>query len=592
MRQIKLEKIIINGFIVIIEKEHKERKFDHYWQSELLFTPNYYVTFFEYHNPKNPLYSISNHYYDITYSGQIYNSQELLNKYPYPASSTFLSEFLKHLYRKTGPKFLKEMNGDLAGVIYDNKADEFFIFRDRLGAKPLYYSFTKEKFIFSSHLPELLQCIDRPTISSQAIADFLHLGYIPEPLTFYEGVYKFPAGAYGYLRHGKLDIKTYWRAEDCIKASVESNEKSVLAQTEEILRDAIAIRLNEELSYGTFLSGGTDSGLVSAIAADLSPMPLKVFNASFEDAVFDEQVYAEQMAEIIHANYHHLSISKQDVREVWREGLQAVGEPFVDSSIFPTLLVSQFAQSHVEMIFSGDGGDELFMGYGAYTWADRLNNTFINNNRKLIAFLLRLLGGSRRLRAAGVFDYHKNDSLYSHIFSQEQNLFSAREVEEIIKLLPKHYAHPPNLNRELTPAEQQALFDMKYYLKDDLLVKVERSAAQSGLDVRLPFLDHRLVEYALNIDPALKRKKGEQKYILKKIMERYYPPELIYRKKWGFSIPLEKWMKENSGFSNIKIHPEFKSVFNDLNKQFKKSENHGYLYNRLYLLNILSRFYK
>lgn len=536
-----------------------------------------------------PFHSADNRYI-LVYNGELYNYKELANKHALSLRTNSDTEVIVELYAKLGATFLSELNGMFAGAIYDTQSKEIFLFRDRLGIKPLYYWKLDDKFAFASELPALLEIIDKPQINQQSVSDFLHLGYIPEPNTIYNDVHKFPSGAYGIHKTGNLTIKNYWRAEDYISTSVISNEKNVIADVEEILRDSVKMRLMADVPFGTFLSGGADSGLISAIAADISRDPINTFNVSFEDAVFDETPFALQMAAIIKSNHYTITVTKEEVLNNLRQGIKLVGEPFADSSVFPTMAVSKFASQHVKMALSGDGGDELFMGYGSYTWADRMNKTLIRSGRKAIAAGLRMKGGNRNNRAANVFDFRSTDSIQSHIFSQEQNLFSANEVEKITGRLPIQYK-PQNFKRNLNAAEEQAFFDLTHYLKDDLLTKVDRSSMYYGLEVRVPFLDHRLVEYAFNINPTIKRKNGEQKYIIKKIMERYYPNDLLYRKKWGFSVPLEKWLQNSDLLKEAGTNQlPFKKVFADLNSKYQNSEENAYLYNRLYAIKCLAPY--
>ena len=537
-----------------------------------------------------PFYSGDSRYV-LVYNGELYNYRDLANKHALSLRTNSDTEVIVELYAKLGTAFLSELNGMFAGAIYDTATDVLFLFRDRLGIKPLYYFDNGEQFAFSSELPALLEMIPKPGVNQQSVADFLHLGYIPEPNTLYENVFKFPSGSYAEYKDGKLKINSFWRPEDWILSAVHSDEVKILKQTEEILRDSVRLRLMADVPFGTFLSGGADSGLISALAADISPERINTFNVSFEDAVFDETPFAKKMAQIIGAKHHTIRVSRSEVLQNLDFGLKLVGEPFADSSVFPTMAVSKFAAQHVKMALSGDGGDELFMGYGAYTWADRLNNPFLKTGRKAIAAALRMKGGNRNRRAAHVFDFGSKDSIQSHIFSQEQNFFSATEVQKLSGQSPVQYRPNPNRNRKLTAAEEQAFYDLTHYLKDDLLVKVDRSSMRYGLEVRVPFLDHRLVEYSLNIDPALKRKNGEQKYLIKKIMERYYPKELIYRQKWGFSIPMEKWLKDAEFFSEINTpNTTFNTTYESLNNRHSKNSDESYLYNRLYALKCLAAF--
>ena len=533
--------------------------------------------------------------YVMVYNGEIYNHKDLAQKYALSLKTSCDTEVVLKLYQRKGPAFLSELNGMFAGAILDRQNSSVFLFRDRLGIKPLYYHAAQDSFVFASELSSLLSAIEKPALNKDALSVFLHRGYIPEPLTFYQNVCKFPSGAYGTFQEGKLSIQSYWKAEDHVQASTKSIERKVIAEVEELLRDSIRLRMMADVPFGTFLSGGADSGLVTAIASDLSTDPLNTFNVSFEDAVFDETSYARQMAEIIGSRHHNIMVRKEDVMGKFHKGFNLVGEPFADSSIFPTMAVSKFASQHVKMALSGDGGDELFMGYGAYHWAKRFENPLILHGRHLIASLLRMKGDGHSKRAANVFDFGNEANMFAHIFSQEQNLFSAAEIKDLtgqVFLDPFDTNTFKKMPRHLNNAEKQAFFDLTNYLKDDLLVKVDRASMRYGLEVRVPFLDYRLVEYSLNIDPALKSKNGVLKYIIKKMMERYYPKELIYRKKWGFSIPLEKWLKENDFFHEIQTNdPGLNQNYSQLYERYQSNPSESWLYNRLYALKTLSRFH-
>lgn len=524
--------------------------------------------------------------YTIIYNGELYNFKQLANKYALSLITNSDTEVFLKLFLKLGKACLSELNGMFAAAIYDNLTNELFLCRDRLGIKPLYYYHDKQSFAFSSEIPALKTLIPEQQLDQQAAAQFLHRGYIAEPKTIFQNIHKFPAGACGTFKDGQLDINHFWKPEGAITTTTYSDESKTIKTLEELLRDSVSMRLMADVPYGTFLSGGTDSGLITAIAADLSKDPLNTFNVSFEDTGFDETPFAEAMAKAIGANHHHIQVTKKEVMENLHTGLNLVGEPFADSSVFPTMAVSKFAAQHVKMVLSGDGGDELFLGYGAYNWAERMNKPHFWHGRKAIAAALRIRGGARNKRAANVFDIPNKTSLHNHIFSQEQNLFKEKEVTEIMGFQWKDNWEMPTTNRKLTPQETQAFFDLTNYLKDDLLVKVDRSSMRHSLEARVPFLDHRLVEFALNIDPKLKTKNGETKYLLKKIMERYYPNNVIYRKKWGFSIPLENWL--NDDFLDIPISTKFVAQYNILDKKYKSGAEHSYLYNRIYAFKCLS----
>ncbi|MCZ4407262.1 asparagine synthase (glutamine-hydrolyzing) [Cryomorphaceae bacterium 1068] len=529
-----------------------------------------------------PFFSISGRYV-MVYNGEVYNYRDLVSKNSLRLKTQSDTEALLEFLVQEGFDQITQLNGMFALAIYDKETDEIHLFRDRLGIKPLYYYHDGNRFAFASELPALKELIGDVEINQDVIPLFLHRGYIPEPYTFYKNIYKFPAGAYGLYKNGKLTIKKYWRPEDHITETVLHSEAQVLQKVEELLRDSVQMRLMSDVPFGTFLSGGADSGLITAMAADQLKEPILTFNVSFEDAAFDESPFAKAMADHLGAKYHHIHVTRKEVMDNLEQGIDLLGEPFIDSSVFPTMAVSKFAAQHVKMVLSGDGGDELFMGYGAYTWADRMTKYW--PYRKVLTMALRASGKTRNKRAANVFDAPSKAELFAHIFSQEQNLFSRKEIERISNKEFIDPYSPSKKARDFSPAEEQAFFDLTNYLKDDLLVKVDRASMRYSLEARVPFLDHRLVELSLNIDPKLKRKNRESKYLIKKIMERYYPNELIYRQKWGFSIPLEKWMKE---YHPYRVSAVYEKPYNEINRNYQSGDD--YLYNRLYALKVLSRY--
>jgi asparagine synthase (glutamine-hydrolysing) len=279
--------------------------------------------------------------------------------------------------------------------------------------------------------------------------------------------------------------------------------------------------------------------------------------------------------------------------------MTAYDEPYADSSAIPTMLVSKLARKHVTMTLSGDGGDELFLGYGAYDWAKRLDNPLVRFLRRPITKSLSQFG-SRYKRAAGVFSYKSKERVKSHIFSQEQYFFGEDELHDLMVkhkepvLFNEDFTH---LKRHLSAQEEQALFDIKHYLKDDLLVKVDIASMQFSLETRTPFLDYRVVEFALNLSENLKKKNGTTKYLLKEVLYDYVPKEFFDRPKWGFSIPLVKWLKTDLHYLIEKYLGEDmlqRYGIVDVQKtrklvhRFEKGED--YLYNRLWALILLHKW--
>jgi asparagine synthase (glutamine-hydrolysing) len=274
-------------------------------------------------------------------------------------------------------------------------------------------------------------------------------------------------------------------------------------------------------------------------------------------------------------------------------------EPFGDSSVIPTMLVSKLARKHVTMTLSGDGGDELFLGYGSYTWAERMSNPFIQAARKPIHAILSRSGKNRLERAAHHFNYTDYESIRTHILSQEQCYYTQKEISRLLvnpTEKPSVTGKIPPLARKLRPSEEQALFDLGNYLKDDLLAKVDRSTMQFSLETRVPLLDYRIVEFALNLHPSLKIKDGQSKYLLRQVLFDLVPKELFERPKWGFSIPLHRWLQTDLAYLidtylSREQCEKYQIVNYEVMKSYVEDFRNGmdYNFNRLWLIIMLHK---
>jgi len=491
--------------------------------------------------------------YVIVFNGEVYNFQEVakqLNIQPRTHSDT---EIILEAFALKGPECVQYFNGMFAIAIYDKAERKLTLLRDRLGVKPICYFYDGENLAFGSEIKSLLtsQFVSANIqMNKKTVYSFLYAGYIPEPYTIYNNIQRLPAGSYATIDGAGMKIQSYWQPEEKVKTSVNGDFNSAKNELKELLTSSVRYRMISDVPFGTFLSGGVDSSTVTAIAQSISSQPVKTFSIGFKDAKFNESQYARMVSDHLKTDHHEFIVTEKDALELIDQMMTAYDEPYADSSAIPTMLVSKLARKHVTMTLSGDGGDELFFGYGAYDWAKRLDNTKIKMARQLISMALSQ-AGNRYKRAAGVFDYKSEAHKKSHIFSQEQYFFSE---EELGGLLKDDYLSEPLFNeefkvaRKLTAAEEQALFDMKYYLKDDLLVKVDIASMQFALETRTPFLDYRIVEFALNLAPELKKQNGISKYILKEVLYDYVPRKIFDRPKWGFSVPMARWLKTDLNY--------------------------------------------
>ncbi|HTA61908.1 MAG TPA: asparagine synthase (glutamine-hydrolyzing) [Bacteroidia bacterium] len=517
-----------------------------------------------------PMHSFNDRY-TIVYNGEVYNYAEVAAelKFNFDPDFHFRSgtdtEVILQAFAGYGVDAVKHLNGMFSFAIYDKQEEDLYLFRDRLGIKPLYYYWDGEDFAFASEIKSL-KIIRKLNlqVNYSVIPQYLHLGYIPSPYSIYENCYKLEPGHYLKISKNNFEKKQYWSISSSISEKIITNEKQALVVISDLLASSVQYQLKSDVPYGVFLSGGIDSSLVAANASKLSGTKINTFSIGFENEKFNEAIYAKQIATYLGTNHHEFTVTVTDAINALDDYMDAYGEPFADSSGIPTLLVSRLAKKYVTVALSGEGGDELFHGYGAYNWASRLDNFFIKHSKSVVAKLLKASTSSRNKRAAEMFSVSDEETIRSHIFSQEQYFFSADEINLFLK---KKYLSPVLLheilkytdtafansiaeiknNRKLFPQEKQALYDLQFYLPDDLLVKVDRASMHYSLETRVPYLDHRLVEEAINVSTALKNNPAP-KYILKEILYQHIPKSYFDRPKQGFSIPLKHWLHKEMRF--------------------------------------------
>ena len=546
--------------------------------------------------------------YCIVFNGEIYNFKELQQELTHSGTSFKTksdTEVILELFAQQGPSCFPKLNGMFALAIFDTRENILTVCRDQVGIKPLFYFQGNENFIFSSELKVIKAMIgEKLVLNTTAVPYFLHLGFIPQPLTIYNDTYKFPAAHYLQIKiQGdsftdlSQHIKPFWKLEETLSSSVLKDEVVAKKQLNELLFDAVEKQLVSDVPIGTFLSGGVDSSLVTAIAASVSSCnKVKTFSIAIDDGKFNESKFSRAVAEHLHTDHHEFKVKENEVIELIDKLLPAYDEPFADSSAFPTMMVSRLARQHVTVALSGDGGDELFHGYGMYSWAKRLDNPMIPFTRKPAYFVSQFLN-PRLQRAGHLYNYPGKANRISHIFSQEQYFFSEKDLNQLlVKPIFNFYSinQPADTVRKLSAIEKQSLWDFNYYLKDDLLVKVDRAGMQYSLETRVPLLDYRLVEFAYNLDESLKIKNGSMKYLLKQVLYDYVPEEIFNRPKWGFSIPLSKWMKTDlkyllDKYTSENVICKYNLVNYEAVKKIKKQYQSGinYLFNRLWLIIVL-----
>ncbi|MDB5198174.1 MAG: asnB [Chitinophagaceae bacterium] len=553
-----------------------------------------------------PMFS-ANRRYTIIYNGEVYNFKKIREKLAdrgVSLKTTSDTEVILELFAQYGTECFKWLNGMFAFAIYDTVKKNLTLCRDHAGIKPLFIYHDETDLIFSSEI-KLIKALrgDKLSINTSAIPYFLHLGFIPQPFTIYNQVEKFPAAHYLQIDTTQINfndipsqIKPFWNLESKIEMEPVKNEAEAKKTLSYLVYDSVEKQLVSDVPIGTFLSGGVDSSLVTAVASKVSAQKVNTYSIAIDDGKYNESKYATQVASHLNTAHHEFHVKEKQVLNLINELLPAYDEPFADSSAFPTMMVSKLARQHVKVALSGDGGDELFMGYGMYLWAKRLSNPLMPLIRWPLFGASKLMNNKYQ-RAGNLYAYPSKQNIITHIFSQEQYFFREQELEDL--LVNKQFSfdginNPAELKRKLSNEENQALWDFNYYLKDDLLVKIDRASMRYSLETRVPLLDFRIVEFAFNLSADLKIKNGTMKYLLKEMLYDHLPKQIFARKKWGFSIPLVKWLKTDLKYLvdkytseevitkyNILHYAEVKKI----REQYFKGKD--YLFNRLWVIIVL-----
>jgi len=532
----------------------------------------------------------------MVYNGEVYNFRSIANELESLTEINWKSstdtEVILEAFCYWGEDFVSKLNGMFAIAIFDKETKLIRIWRDRVGIKPVYYHHSANVFGFSSELAPIKHAFKLHKINPEAVHNYFHLGYVPAPHTIWEGCKKLPPGHQLTWDGKSLRISSWWATQNVIPQSyppVFSDRKNML---KELISNAVEQRLVSDVPFGTFLSGGIDSSLVTAFASKHYGKGLKTFSIAMDSQSHDESEYASEVSKQLATDHTCFRVSATEGLK-WVEQLPDIyHEPFADSSAIPSLIVAGLAKEKVSMVLTGDGGDELFLGYGAHVWAKRIYRK-PKSLLRLASFGLSF-GSDRHKRVAELLNVPDSSSPWSHIFSQEQYLFSQMELSRVLDSSLSGSAVPmPFIPKDFDtePMHTQALYDLHYYLPDDLLVKVDRATMHFALEARVPLLDYRVVEWALHAPLTDKFNKGESKYILKQILYDVLPKSLFQRPKWGFSVPLAKWMNKelsplvtkwveeegaySHGFVNFKVAQNYL-------RRFRSGETR--LYNRIWLI--------
>lgn len=495
----------------------------------------------------------------IVFNGEIYNYRDLqreLESRGHQFKTNSDTETIVHAYEEYGAACVEHLRGMFAFAIWDTRARELFIARDRVGKKPLYYSVTASgTLIFGSELKSLREHPEfRGDINLEALDAYLTFGYVPDPLTIFSDVHKLPPGHHLKFKDGRVHVEQYWDFPyEHPQQNPARSEDECLEELRDLLDEAVRLRMEADVPLGAFLSGGVDSSTVVGLMARHATQAVKTFSIGFHEDSYNELKYARIAAERFGTDHHEFVVTP-DICEIVDDLVWHFDEPFADSSAIPTYMVSKLARQHVTVALSGDGGDELFAGYTRYA-LDRKRSGFANLPRVVRQGVMQPFGRNlphgawgrnylhnvaldpldRYIEEVSVFTRLNKPSLYTSSFQQQLGTSeAAQRFRELAARSRKGAALDPLL-----------YLDSKTYLPGDILTKVDRMSMAVSLEARVPLLDHKLIEFVCTRIPASMKMKGlETKHIFKRAVHDLVPNEILDRPKQGFGIPIDQWINQ------------------------------------------------
>lgn len=484
----------------------------------------------------------------VVFNGEIYNFNRLKEEISdYPFRSTCDTEVILAAYLKWGISCIEKLNGMFAIAIYDRRKEVLYLIRDRIGKKPLYYWLENGNLVFASELKPIMKCPGfQGKVRNDVISRYLYQQYLCEPDSIFENVRKVKPGQVITFSAGGISEHHYWELANVYQAKRNTSPKEygeARGALKEILKESVKDRLAADVPVGTFLSGGYDSSLVTALAREVSDSPVKTFSIGFYETKYNEAEYAKEVAEYLGCDHTEMYVEEKDMLDLVESIPISYDEPFADSSQIPSMLVSRLAREKVTVALSGDGGDELFCGYNVY---EKVRQAQLLDGLGAVAgtlgsalhimdhypFKIRVIAGNRNKETKTQFAMgNYRDVAENMVLSLEEKPSLSCFYEFETKYGEKNWQ------------ERRMLLDMETYLPADILCKVDRASMRYSLEARCPILDTRVMEYAMGLPHEFKFQKGIKKRILKDIVYEYIPEKLLDRPKKGFSVPLDKWLR-------------------------------------------------
>jgi len=498
----------------------------------------------------------------VVFNGEVYNFKEIraeLEKHSYTFNSHSDTEVILKAYHKWGIDAVYRFNGMFAIAIFDSQAQTLTLIRDRAGVKPLYWYQKDGLFMFAS---ELKSFHEHPAfikeLNHDGLALFLQYGYIPQPHTIFNHTHKLQAGhsLTFHIKDSTCKLEMYWDVIDCYnQPKLHISEAEAMVETERLLKSACKYRMVADVPVGMFLSGGYDSSAVAALLQSERTKKLKTFSIGFHEEKFNEAHHARKVAEHLGTDHTEYYCTQKDALEILPKIPVIWDEPFGDASAIPTTLVSQLARKDVTVSLSADGGDEIFGGYGKYTGIHKKMQAFgiIPN------FFLPLAKAGLNLRMthfaarkAGMFNADDRLKRFSLMLGQNEKgllktgsqVFTDRDLNELLIKMPNNVKTEFDTEINQSWLDNILAIDYKTYQSDDILTKVDRATMSFSLEGREPLLDYNIIDFVARLEPELKIKNSNKKYLFKKITHKYLPKEIMDRPKMGFGVPIFDWFKD------------------------------------------------
>ncbi|MEL6252796.1 MAG: asparagine synthase (glutamine-hydrolyzing) [Bacteroidota bacterium] len=523
----------------------------------------------------------------IIFNGEIYNFKELrkeLEAKGHRFKTHTDTETIVHLYEEYGTDCVQKLRGMFGFAIWDDRHKKLFCARDRFGIKPFFYYIDGSRFLFGSEIKNILQADDvSREIDINVMDYYLTYGYTPIDETIYKKIKKLePAHTLEIKAGGEPVIKRYWDINFEPDDSITEDEWCELIENK--LKEAIEMRMVSDVPLGAFLSGGIDSSSVVALMSQFSEQPIKTFSIGFKEAAFNELPYARDVAAMYKTDHHEKIVEPESI-ELLPKLVSAYDEPFADSSAIPTYYVSKFAREYVTVVLSGDGGDELFAGYDHYPMAHNIQKY----NMLPDAISKNVFGALHRaipakVKGKGITYYlsRPKDSISAYIskFHQtEREKLYKPNIWDAIKNNPSE-SYKEEILRAGSSKDlifQMQELDMRTWLVDDILTKVDRVSMQNSLEARVPILDHEFAELSFKIPTKYKLKGKSTKYILKKAMRKYLPDSILFHKKQGFGVPLKLWFKSDlNDYMNDRLMSKNSPLYEFLEPTYVKKIIHDH----------------